>query len=164
MWWPDTYGLNATHLTLQFRAVNAARSSQHLPRFTSEIVGTRSTATPFVTWHDVEAKLVNIPVNRSNSDHALTPDETTTTQLRVPGSITGILIPNTSQVSMRVIAPIMDGGRELPLDNTFVQWTTVSVKSYASSHQKSNSSICPNSDSQLRGQLHSLDDIEPHSR
>lgn len=49
-----------------------------------------------------------------------------TTQIVVPGSVSGILIPNTNQVTMRVIAPIMDGGQEVVVDNTFVQWTNVS--------------------------------------
>lgn len=126
VWWPDTYALNASHLTINFRTVPGSRNaSRPAPRFTSQIVGTRSKTVSFRSWHDVEASLVNIPVNSSAVDPSLSLDGST--QLRVAGSVTGILIPNINQVSMRVIAPIMDNGHEVVLNNSFVQWTNVRV-------------------------------------
>lgn len=123
VWWPDTFSLNVTQLTLQFRSVSSSRTSSPPPRFTSEIVGTRSTALSFGKWHDVGAKLVTIPVNGSYDVQNHPPGATT--QLILPGSVTGILIPNTNQVTMRVVAPIMDGGQEVVVDNTFLQWTNI---------------------------------------
>lgn len=69
----------------------------------------------------MKQRLTNIPVNGSD----VNPLDGTTTQLRVAGSVTGILIPNTNQVTMRVIAPIMDGDQEVVLDNTFLKWSNV---------------------------------------
>lgn len=49
------------------------------------------------------------------------------TEVRVRGHVTGILIPNTQSIDVRVLVPVMDGDDELDQDNTYVEWKTVSV-------------------------------------
>lgn len=47
----------------------------------------------------------------------------TITEVRVSGNVTGILIPNTKRIVVRVLVPIYDeNGEMLNLDTTFVEW------------------------------------------
>lgn len=48
------------------------------------------------------------------------------TEVQVPGQVTGILIPNTQFIDVRVLVPVMDIDGELYQDNTYVEWKTVS--------------------------------------
>lgn len=52
------------------------------------------------------------------------------TEVRVPGEVTGILIPNTQFIDVRVLVPVMDIDGELYQDNTYVEWKTVWMKSF----------------------------------
>lgn len=47
------------------------------------------------------------------------------TEVRVPGEVTGILIPNTQYIDVRVLVPVMDTDGELYQDYTYVEWKTV---------------------------------------
>lgn len=47
------------------------------------------------------------------------------TEVRVPGEVTGILIPNTPFIDVRVLVPIIDIDGELYQNNTYVEWKTV---------------------------------------
>lgn len=49
-----------------------------------------------------------------------------TAKVRVSGKVTGILIPNTKRIVVRVIVPIFDGQEELAQNYTFLEWKTVS--------------------------------------
>lgn len=51
------------------------------------------------------------------------------TEVRVRGEVTGILIPNTQFIDVRVLVPVMDIDGELYQDNTYVEWKTVWIKS-----------------------------------
>lgn len=50
------------------------------------------------------------------------------TEVRVPGQVTGILIPNTQFIDVRVLVPVMDTDGEMYQDNSYVQWKTVRMK------------------------------------
>lgn len=50
----------------------------------------------------------------------------TITEVRVPGNVTGILIPNTKRIVVRVFIPIVYENKEFYQDNRFVQWRLVS--------------------------------------
>lgn len=48
------------------------------------------------------------------------------TEVRVPGNVTGILIPNTSQIIVRIIVPLIDeNNEEFIQDYRYVEWKTV---------------------------------------
>lgn len=47
------------------------------------------------------------------------------TEVRVPGFVSGILIPNTQFIDVRVLVPIMDRDGELYQDTSYVEWKTV---------------------------------------
>lgn len=50
------------------------------------------------------------------------------TEVRVPGYVSGILIPNTQFIDVRVLVPIMDRDGELYQDTTYVEWKTVCLR------------------------------------
>lgn len=47
-------------------------------------------------------------------------------KVRVSGNVTGILIPNTRRIVVRVIVPVFDGPKELEQNYSFLEWKTVS--------------------------------------
>lgn len=49
------------------------------------------------------------------------------TEVRVSGNVTGILIPNTSRIDIRVIVGIHNGQEEFEQDIHYVEWETVCV-------------------------------------
>lgn len=51
----------------------------------------------------------------------------TITEVRVPGNVTGILIPNTKRIVVRVLIPIIFENREFEQDLRYVQWKIVSI-------------------------------------
>lgn len=51
----------------------------------------------------------------------------TIAKVRVSGKVTGILIPNTKRIVVRVIVPIFDGPEELVQNYSFLEWKTVSI-------------------------------------
>ncbi|XP_037029752.1 uncharacterized protein LOC119069728 isoform X2 [Bradysia coprophila] len=57
------------------------------------------------------------------------------TEVQVQGEVTGILIPNTSFIDVRVLVPVMDTDGELYQDNSYVQWKTISKPSTISQFQ-----------------------------
>lgn len=52
------------------------------------------------------------------------------TEVRVPGHVTGILIPNTQFMDVRVLVPVMDTDGELYQDNNYVEWKTVRTENF----------------------------------
>ena len=50
------------------------------------------------------------------------------TEIRVPGNVTGILIPNTNNITVRIYVPIDDDGVEFKQDLSYLEWTTVNLK------------------------------------
>lgn len=124
VWWPQGFGMNVTHLTIEFQQIDR---QEQPPRFTSEIVGTRTTSIDNLTWSEIELKLVNIPVQSINGDDPHQKSNSSITRVRVPGYTTGLLIPNANQVMVRVIWPVidLDSGTELMQNNQYLQWTKV---------------------------------------
>lgn len=51
----------------------------------------------------------------------------TIAKVRVSGKVTGILIPNTKRIVVRVVVPIFDGPEELVQNYSFLEWKTVSI-------------------------------------
>lgn len=47
-------------------------------------------------------------------------------EIRIPSNVTGILLPNTNKIVVRVLVPVMDGDTELDQDMSYVEWKIVS--------------------------------------
>lgn len=46
-------------------------------------------------------------------------------EIRIPSNVTGILLPNTNKIVVRVLVPVMDGDTELDQDMSYVDWKIV---------------------------------------
>lgn len=47
------------------------------------------------------------------------------TEIEISGNVSGILLPNTKKIIVRVIIPVMDGNKTLYQNTSFVEWKTV---------------------------------------
>lgn len=129
VWWPKVEHINVTAYLIQFQSDETTAFSDH-------IVGTTRNIDEFETWNDVSNDLTNIPAvtNIYPYDEK---DETTTQltdgakksssiiELRVNGNVSGILIPNTRKIVVRVLVPIVDEDGILNQDIKYVEWKTV---------------------------------------
>lgn len=130
VWWPKVENVTLTSYVIQFQ-------SNETTAF-SDVIGTTTIIDEFHTWTDISGDLTNIPATTNthpfstNHDHETTPGNDTftpktITELRVSGNVSGILIPNTREIVVRVIVPIInDDGSELHQDLTYVEWIKVS--------------------------------------
>lgn len=62
--------------------------------------------------------------NKSVKDSHRQHSNITITEVRIPGNITGILIPNTNKIVVRVIATITDHGKVFEQDYSLIEWKT----------------------------------------
>lgn len=139
VWWPKEK--NVTGYLVQFQSDESTAFSNH-------IVGTTRHIDEFQTWNDISGDLTNIPVTANvypytevQEDNDNDGDETTKsssierkktnpkmiTELRVLGNVSGILIPNTHEIVVRVLVPIHDDEGELIQDVRYVEWKKVRV-------------------------------------
>lgn len=136
VWWPKEK--NVTSYVIQFQ-------SDETTAFSNHIVGTTRHIDEFQTWNDISGDLTNIPVvaniypNTETADDNDDDYETTKsvsmerkktnpkmiTELRVNGNVSGILIPNTHEIVVRVLVPIIDDEGELIQDVRYVEWKKV---------------------------------------
>lgn len=136
IWWLKPYQINATTFIIQFQ-------SDDITSFSDHIVGTTRAIDEFQTWDDISGDLTNIPATTNiypNDDHDID-DETTQsipaekkthpkmlTEVRVSGNISGILIPNAHEITVRVLVPIIDDEGELSQDVRYVEWKKVCIR------------------------------------
>lgn len=73
-------------------------------------------------WSEISLFLEKIP---ATTNVHTTDEDMTITELKIPGNVTGILIPNTNKVIVRVLATITENGQVIEQDNRFVQWKTI---------------------------------------
>ncbi|KAJ6637567.1 Protogenin A [Pseudolycoriella hygida] len=160
IWWPKLHIPNLNHLNIQFRY----NDSSNPTKFSDEIIGTKEKLNELERWADIQPKLVKIPaitnvypefdgsrkkrlilnnVKQSGSSDTTVNCDTSNrcnkfegiTEVRVSGKVTGILIPNTQFIDVRVLVPVMDEDGELYQDNTYVEWKTISKPSNLSQFQ-----------------------------
>lgn len=131
IWWPKIENINVSSYVIQFQS-DEATSFRH-------IVGTTRNIDEVQTWSDISPDLTdNIPVTINdypNSENEENPTKPTSTrkktaskrivELRVNGNVSGILIPNTHVIVVRVLVPIADENGELHQDTRYVEWTKV---------------------------------------
>lgn len=137
IWWPQVKGVNITSYVVQLQS-NGADFSDH-------IIGTTIPIEEYQTWKDIEGNLekisatTNVYPQSSDEKTKLTSSSTTSegnendsnnmiTELRISGAVSGILIPNTKQITVRVLVPIYDEEGEIYQDFTYVEWKTVSIE------------------------------------
>lgn len=135
IWWPKVYNGNVTSFVIQFQ-------SDDITSFSDHIIGTTRTIDEFQNWDDISSGLTNIPATtniHSYTDDRIhdeltqsTPTKKKTspkmiTELRVNGNVSGILIPNTHEIVVRVLVPIIDDEGELNQDVTHVEWKKVRI-------------------------------------
>lgn len=127
VWWPKVD--NATSYLIQFK------SDEPTP-FTN-VVGTNRTIDEFVTWKDIgdlnpTQVTTNIHPYHEDADDASSTQSTSNAnktisiiELRVQGNVSGILIPNKSEIIVRILVPIIDEDGELIQDMKYVEWKKV---------------------------------------
>lgn len=125
IWW-DEVGEKTESFTLQFwnnKSTNPAM-------FSDQVIGSYIQLDEYKcssNWSEISLYLEKIPattniiVDDINNENL----NMTITEVKIPGNVTGILIPNTNKVIVRVLATITDNGVVLEQDNRFVQWKTI---------------------------------------
>lgn len=121
--------MNVTSYLIQFESDDAIN-------FTKDVIGTTKEIDEFHTWTDVVGHLTTIsavtnvqPQEEANESGSKTKSGTRSprliTELRVDGNVSGVLIPNTVEVVVRVLVPVIDEDGELIQDARFVEWKKV---------------------------------------
>lgn len=131
IWWPKVDHVNVTSYLIQFQSNDPTNFSDH-------VIGTTKEIDEFQTWNDISGHLTkvsavtNVHPQSKNEDETSPGNETVThqplkliTELRVNGDVTGILIPNTMEIIVRILVPIVDEDGELVQDTRFVEWKKV---------------------------------------
>lgn len=140
VWWPKVEHTNVTAHLIQFKSNETTAFSDH-------VVGTTRDIDEFETWNDVSGDLINIPAvtnvypyNEDDASDTIIPTTTSAAstnatgakktisiiELRVSGNVSGILIPNTHEIVVRVLVPVIDDdGTELQQDMRYVEWKKV---------------------------------------
>lgn len=131
VWWPKVEHINVTSYLIQFKSDESTAFSDH-------VIGTTRNVDEFETWNDVSNDLTNIPAITNIYPNDDKDDSTTKstdsdkksssiTELRVNGNVSGILIPNTREIVVRVLVPVVDEDGELVQDMRYVEWKKVCV-------------------------------------
>lgn len=108
---------NITGFTVQF--LNNETSSPVV--FSSGVVGTFESWPAYVSWNEVQKKLEKIA-----AENAI---EHEWSEVRVPGNVTGLWIPNTEEVNVRILGTILESGELFTQDLQFLNWTNIKVSS-----------------------------------
>lgn len=110
--------------------------------FSDQIIGTTQHIDYYQSWNDTIGDLTNISAttkvlpytehddeqNKQSDNNEKKINPKMLTQLRVNGNVSGILIPNTNEIVVRVWVPIIDEDGELQQDLRFVEWKKVCVQ------------------------------------
>lgn len=135
IWWPKFPNVTITDYVIEFQ-------SNESTAFT-DVVGTTRTIDELQTWNEISGDLTSIPATTNvyplNEDDEDVPQITASkdkkispkmmkTVVRVSGNVSGILIPNTREIVVRVLVPIVDeDGVVLKQDERFVEWKKVCI-------------------------------------
>lgn len=148
IWWPNVRELPIESFKIQFRH----RDTKNPIVFSDQVIGTTCELDEYRTWQEIEnnltkisaeTKIITMPLrrdlrslreaqqllefvensnlaNESNGGH-----NETRTELLIPGNVTGILIPNSRKIEVRVLGATPDN----PIDEQdlqYIPWKTVS--------------------------------------
>ncbi|XP_031623954.1 uncharacterized protein LOC116341177 [Contarinia nasturtii] len=133
IWWSKKL-INATKYIIQFQ-------SDEMTSFSNQIVGTTQHIDYYQSWNDTVGDLTNISVTTNiypytelddyddrttqTDNNEMKTNSKMLTELRVDGNVSGILIPNTHEIIVRVLVPIIDDDGELIQDVRFVEWKKI---------------------------------------
>lgn len=132
IWWPKVEHVNVTSYLIQFQSNEPTNFSDH-------IIGTTKVIDEFQTWSDIVGHLTKVsavtnvhpqpgidygPTDKPGEKHK-NGNHKLITEIRVGGEVTGILIPNTAEIVVRILVPILDEDGELVQDTQFVEWKKV---------------------------------------
>ena len=82
----------------------------------------------YILWSDVGSTLKNTSIVTRSHPLDSTTENVTITELHLPGNVTGILIPNTEQIKVRILGAVHDDGKQIDvLQLTFLSWHIVSI-------------------------------------
>lgn len=122
--------MNVTSYLIQFQSDDPIN-------FTEHVIGTTKEIDEIHTWTDVAGHLTTISAvtnvqQEENGTGGKTKSGTRSpkriTELRVNGNVSGVLIPNTVEVIVRILVPVIDEDGELIQDARFVEWRKVCSK------------------------------------
>lgn len=148
VWWPQEPKFNVTSYTIQFWHNDTTNPTI----FSDQAIGTTVQLNEYEAIEDIEQHFVkisattniyprihadsisdmtneNVPIANDrlhNKNNGHLPNDTIT-EVRVPGNVTGILIPNTKRIVIRVLIPIIFENKEFYQDWHYVQWKVVSM-------------------------------------
>lgn len=108
-----------TSFTIQFR--NNSTSNQVF--FTDTIVGvSKHWTSGYISWESVASSMQTISVvNRNKTDW----DNANITEVKVPGNVSGIYIPNTDEIHVRILGSVSKDGELFEQDHQYLSWKTL---------------------------------------
>lgn len=131
IWWPKIEHVDVSSYLIQFQSNEPTDFSDH-------VIGTTKIIDEFQTWTDITSHLTKVaattniyPQNDDSTDQiksSSNENPKSITQLSVNGNVTGILIPNTKEIVVRVLVPVFDEDGELIQDMRYVEWKKVNLK------------------------------------
>lgn len=113
---PET-DVNITGYTIQF--LKNVTTSQ--VAFKNEVVGTYEKLPTFVSWSDVSKNNVKIPAKNF--------DKANWTEVQVTGNVTGLYIPNASEISVRILGSVLENGELFDQNFDLLSWVNIKASS-----------------------------------
>uniref|UniRef100_A0A1L8DJY9 Putative receptor mediating netrin-dependent axon guidance n=1 Tax=Nyssomyia neivai TaxID=330878 RepID=A0A1L8DJY9_9DIPT len=143
IWWPHVKDLPIESFKIQFRHSDTKNPIV----FSDQIIGTTCELDEYRTWQEIESNLTKIGAETSivrhrrdmeedSRENANSPIGSTTqssrefhhnemrTEVLIPGNVTGILIPNSSKIEVRVLGATPDNPIE-EQDLHFIPWKMI---------------------------------------
>lgn len=126
LWWPMPE-VPVTSFIIQFWYNGTSPKSNQIILKNEAVCSFHPWIGPHILWTDVSNTLQKIPIV-TRTHPSLDPLENVTiTEVRVPGNASGILIPNSEQIVVRILGTVQANG-ELMMDQDlkYLSWNTVS--------------------------------------
>lgn len=143
VWWPQVPKFNVTSYTIQFWHNDTTNPTI----FSEQAIGTTVQLSEYEAIEDIEqnfekisattniypriqadllSDMTNDLLRKKQEGNIRHLQNETITEVRVGGNVTGILIPNTKRIVIRVLIPILYEDKEFYQDLRYVQWKVVS--------------------------------------
>lgn len=110
---------NVTSYTIQFQKNETSAPVS----FIEEVIGTFDEFPPYISWEDIQPNLQKIPAKNNN--------QTDWTEVVVPGNVTGLYIPNTDEINVRILGSVLDSGELFEQDTQYLSWTNIKASTFS---------------------------------
>lgn len=118
-WDTPATDINVTGYTIQFQKNETSTPVS----FKEEVIGTFDDFPPYISWEDIRDNLQKIPAKNNN--------QTDWTEVVVPGNVTGLYIPNTDEINVRILGTVLESGELFNQDIQYLSWTNIKASTFS---------------------------------